>query len=375
MKFVIAPDSFKDSMSAVKFCDIAEKVILETCPGSEVIKLPVSDGGEGFASNLSYILDGEMIKETVLGPYGEPVEAEYLYLPHEQSAVVEMARASGLELVAVEKRDTKKASTYGTGQLIKAAIERGARKVIVGLGGSATTDAGSGMAKALGYEFYDSDGQALEPCGENLKDLQTIKMSPYMKEKLENIEFVAACDVQNPLYGPEGSAFVYARQKGASDQDILELDQNLKQFSKAVKNNLGLDYALIPGSGAAGGLGYGIMSFLNGKLESGIDIFLDQSGFEEKIADADWIITGEGKFDEQAFFGKTIYGVSQRAKKFNKKVIVLCGGNFNNDEVFEKLPAVKAFFSITQYPCELDHAINKTAEWLRLSLKNILKIL
>ncbi len=374
MKFAIAPDSFKESLTAIEFCNIAKDVINGKLPEAECDLIPISDGGEGFTENLIFALNGEKKYIEVTGPYFEKVKSYIGYIEDEKLAIIEMAKASGLELVPVNKRDTKKATTYGTGELIKYALELGAEKIIIGIGGSATTDAGAGMAAALGYKFYNSNDEEFIPVGENLDIIKKIDFSNVDK-RLFNVNIQVACDVDNPLYGKEGSAYVYAKQKGATEEDIKLLDKNLKIFADKIKEVSGKDLANIPGSGAAGGLGFGLLYFANGKLEKGINIFLKAVGFENRIKDADFVITGEGKLDEQVYFGKSIFGINKFAMKYNIPVIIFCGYNRLDEAVFSKLKSVKAVFSICQYPSDLNTAIKNTREWFRFSLINFLNLI
>lgn len=325
-KIVVASDSFKGCLSSMQVADAVERAVLHACPACVVIKIDVADGGEGTMDALQCTLGGHKIWLEVSDPLGRPVRASYVILEDGTTAVVEMAAASGLPLLSPEERNPLETSTYGTGQLIADALNKGCRKFLIGIGGSATNDAGMGMLQALGYRFTDAQGNALCGCGESLEKVASIdafSASPALKES----EFIVACDVDAPLYGPKGAAYVFAPQKGADTETVERLDNGLKHFSEVVAKSKGAieDYAQTPGAGAAGGLGFGLMAFLNARLVSGVDMVLDAIGFDSIIKDADLIITGEGKVDTQTLTGKTPYGVLQRAKLQGIPVVAIGG--------------------------------------------------
>ena len=325
-KIVVASDSFKGSLSSMQVADAVERAVLQACPACDVIKIDVADGGEGTMDALQHTLGGHKIWLEVSDPLGRPVRASYVILEDGTTAVVEMAVASGLPLLSPEERNPLETSTYGTGQLIADALNKGCRKFLIGIGGSATNDAGMGMLQALGYRFTDAQGNVLCGCGESLEKVASIdasSASPALKES----EFIVACDVDSPLYGPKGAAYVFAPQKGADTETVERLDNGLKHFSEVVAKSKGAieDYAQTPGAGAAGGLGFGLMAFLNARLVSGINMVLDAIGFDSIIKDADLIITGEGKIDSQTLTGKTPYGVLQRAKLQGIPVVAIGG--------------------------------------------------
>ena len=325
-KIVVASDSFKGSLSSMQVADAVERAVLQACPACDVIKIDVADGGEGTMDALQHTLGGHKIWLEVSDPLGRPVRASYVILEDGTTAVVEMAVASGLPLLSPEERNPLETSTYGTGQLIADALNKGCRKFLIGIGGSATNDAGMGMLQALGYRFTDAQGNVLCGCGESLEKVASIdasSASPALKES----EFIVACDVDAPLYGPKGAAYVFAPQKGADTETVERLDNGLKHFSEVVAKSKGAieDYAQTPGAGAAGGLGFGLMAFLNARLVSGINMVLDAIGFDSIIKDADLIITGEGKIDSQTLTGKTPYGVLQRAKLQGIPVVAIGG--------------------------------------------------
>lgn len=325
-KIVVASDSFKGCLSSMQVADAVERAVLQSYPACDVIKIDVADGGEGTMDALQHTLGGHKIWLEVSDPLGRPVRASYVILEDGTTAVVEMAAASGLPLLSPEERNPLETSTYGTGQLIADALNKGCRKFLIGIGGSATNDAGMGMLQALGYRFTDAQGNVLCGCGESLEKVASIdasSASPALKES----EFIVACDVDAPLYGPKGAAYVFAPQKGADTETVERLDNGLKHFSEVVAKSKDAieDYAQTPGAGAAGGLGFGLMAFLNARLVSGINMVLDAIGFDSIIKDADLIITGEGKIDSQTLTGKTPYGVLLRAKCQGIPVVAIGG--------------------------------------------------
>ena len=325
-KIVVASDSFKGCLSSMQVADAVERAVLQACPACDVIKIDVADGGEGTMDALQHTLGGQKVCIEVSDPLGRPVRASYVILEDGTSAVVEMAVASGLPLLSPEERNPLETSTYGTGQLIADALNKGCRKFLIGIGGSATNDAGMGMLQALGYRFTDAQGNVLCGCGESLEKVASIdasSASPALKES----EFIVACDVDAPLYGPKGAAYVFAPQKGADTETVERLDNGLKHFSEVVAKSMDVieEYAHTHGAGAAGGLGFGLMTFLNARLVSGINMVLDAIGFDSIIKDADLIITGEGRIDSQTLAGKTPYGVLQRAKLQGIPVVAIGG--------------------------------------------------
>ena len=357
-KIVVASDSFKGCLSSMQVADAVERAALQTCPSCEVVKVDVADGGEGTMDSLQRALGGRKISAEVLDPLGRPIHASYVILKDGITAVMEMAVASGLTLLSLQERNPLKTSTYGTGQLIADAFGRGCRKFLIGIGGSATNDAGMGMLEALGYRFLDSQGNLLHGCGESLEKVVSIdesSVNPALKES----EFIVACDVEAPLYGPTGAAYVFAPQKGA-DSDMLErLDNGLKHFSKIVKRyqNPTQDSSNVPGAGAAGGLGFGFLAFLNARLEPGIDMVLDAIGFDDVIKGADLIITGEGRIDSQTLAGKTPYGVLQRAKRQGIPVIAI-GGNVQLTQEEAKAVGFTSVLQVTPPGMPLNDAMN-----------------
>eukprot|EP01029_Cantina_marsupialis_P023303 TRINITY_DN578546_c0_g2_i2.p1 TRINITY_DN578546_c0_g2~~TRINITY_DN578546_c0_g2_i2.p1 ORF type:complete len:374 (+),score=60.19 TRINITY_DN578546_c0_g2_i2:270-1391(+) len=321
-KLILAPDKFKGSLTGMEFCDAIERGIRKHTSDIEIVKLPLADGGDGTIEVLNYYLNGEMISLEVHDPLHRKIQASYLYSESKKTAFIEMAEASGIRLLKNDEANPLQASTYGTGELIKDAIERGVEHIILGIGGSATNDAGMGMARALGYRFFDCDEKELKGIGADLNQLAFIDDSE-VHENLPKVKVEVACDVDNPLYGPNGAAYVYSRQKGATDEMIIELDGGLINFCELVNRQFKRNLQTIKGAGAAGGLGAGCILFLNAKLNSGIDLIKNEANFDQKIKGADWVITGEGKLDDQTFSGKVIRGVLDSITK--EKLAVFCG--------------------------------------------------
>ena len=320
-KFIIAPDSFKGTVSAEEICLIGGNAIRRIIPGAEVISLPIADGGEGTADCFRACLGGERIELLVKGPHFDKVCAHYTLSG--KTAVVEIAAAASLPM-AGDDNDPSLATTYGVGELIADAVSRGASKIILALGGSATNDAGCGLAAALGVRFSDKDGKEFIPVGGSLSKIADIDVSK--AEKLLNgVEVLAMCDVDNPLFGESGAAYVFAPQKGADDDMVRLLDDNLRAFSDIVSGKLKKDVSSIRGGGAAGGAGAGASVFLGAKLRRGIDTILDVCKFDSLLKDAELVITGEGRIDSQTSGGKAISGISERAKKAGVPVAVIAG--------------------------------------------------
>ncbi len=323
MKIVIAPDSFKGSLTSIQATQAIANAFEKVSSKFEIIKIPISDGGEGFVDAIQFSIGGETIETIVSGPLlGQKVKAKFLMKG--ETAIIEMASASGLMLVPKNKRDPKITTTYGVGELIKKAIEHGAKEIIIGVGGSATNDGGMGMASALGYKFLDEKGKPLKQGGINLLKLKKIDDSE-VDDKIKSVDFKVAVDVLNPLCGPEGASFTYAIQKGASKNDLPKLDKALKRLAEAVKEKYNIDIENLPGAGSAGGLAAGLVAFCNAKIQRGISLFLDLISFNEKIKNANLIITGEGKLDSQVKYGKALKGIVERASEQNIPVIAIVG--------------------------------------------------
>ena len=331
-KIIIASDSFKGSLSSLDVADSAEKAVNEVFPDCEVVKIPVADGGEGTTEALVHAMDGRMVSCSVHDPLMNNINAGYGISGDGKTAIIEMASASGLLLVPEELRNPLFTTTYGTGELIKDALEKGCRQFLIGIGGSATNDAGTGMLQALGFRFFDNKGEELDHGGENIGEICSIDDSN-MLSHLKESAFTIACDVNNPFSGENGAAFVYARQKGADDEIIRQLDNGMKQFAALIKKEKGIDLDNIPGAGAAGGLGGAFVTFLPAQLKPGIEMVLEALHFEEQIKGADLIITGEGKLDKQTGMGKTPSGVLLAASKQNIPVIAIGGSIEETDEL------------------------------------------
>jgi len=332
-KILIASDSFKGAASALEVCNAIENGIKQVCPEVETIKTPMADGGEGTVESLIAATKGRFIRKLVTDPLGGKVKAKFGILGDNKTAVIEMAEASGLPLVPPEKRNPLKTTTYGTGELIKYAMGKGAKRFIIGIGGSATVDGGAGMAQALGAKLVDKRGKEIGFGGDSLSNLFKIDTSS-MDERIKACDFEVACDVDNPLCGTKGAAYVYAPQKGATKTQVTVLDRALSHFANIVYRDTGTKVDTFPGAGAAGGLGAGLVAFLDARLKSGIELVIKASGIEHYIQDVDLVITGEGKIDGQTIFGKTPIGVAKLAKKYGKPVIAVCG---MVDEGYEKV--------------------------------------
>lgn len=372
MKVVIAIDSLKGSLSSVDAGNAIKEGVLEVCPDAEVVVKPLADGGEGTIEALVQGMKGTEYKIEVHGPLGKKVTASYGIIEEgEKTAIIEMAQAAGITLVSKQERNPLYTTTYGVGEIIKDAIHRGCRKFIVGIGGSATNDAGVGMMQALGYKFYDVDGNLLGLGGQILDKIHRIDQTEALKE-LSECSFKVACDVDNLLYGKNGASYIYGPQKGATEEIVKILDNGLINLSKVVNNT----YENTPGAGAAGGLGYGFMTFLGGKLESGIDIILKEINLEEDIKDADVVVTGEGRLDAQTIMGKAPIGVAKLAKKYSKKVIAL-GGSLTNDAYKVNEHGIDAVFSIVNEPMTLEKAMeSEVAKFnLKMTAKQIFNLM
>ncbi|WP_289038652.1 glycerate kinase [uncultured Zobellia sp.] len=324
MKFIIAPDKFKGALTGFEFCDAVEEGLKKVFNDAEILKMPLADGGDGTIDVVKHYIQGEKVAITVNDPLFRPINASYLYAAETHIAYIEMAEASGLKLLEDADRNCMHTSTFGTGELIADALERGAKEIILGIGGSATNDGGMGMANALGYRFLGDFSKELEPIGSSLNRVKSIDASQ-VHPLLANAKFKIACDVSNPFYGENGAAKIYGAQKGASAAEIEILDKGLKSFAKVALDTYDINLQKIKGSGAAGGIGGGAILFLRGELTSGIDLVKELAHFDDAIADADWIITGEGQLDEQTLSGKTINGVVNSALKNNIPVAALCG--------------------------------------------------
>ena len=350
-KVVIASDSFKECLRSDQVAAAVAEGLQNALPGCDVVKLTVGDGGEGTMDALISALGGKRVVLTVQDPLGRPVEAEYAILT-DGSAVIEISKCSGLMLLSAQERNPLKTSTYGAGQLIADALDRGCRRFLVCIGGSATNDAGTGMLEAMGYRFVDSVGTEMNGCGETLEKIAHIDSSAAMPE-IKEAEFIVACDVDSPLYGPKGAASVFAPQKGADAAMVEELDRGLRHFADIMQKCTGLDVADMPGVGAAGGLGAAFKAFLNADLKKGADMVLDAVRFDEQIVGADLVITGEGKIDSQTMAGKLPAAVAERAAAQNVPVVAICGYSD-----IDTLPGFHEIYPVTPESMPLHEAMN-----------------
>lgn len=326
MNILIATDSFKGSLTSRQAAEAIELGIKRACASADCTKIPVADGGEGTLDAIMNVIGGELRYQTVVGPMGEPVQAAYLMLPEGETAVVEMAAASGLALVKQGSRDPVRGTSYGTGELIRSALDAGARKIICGLGGSATVDGGMGMVQALGYQFYDAQGLLIAPpgCGGLLPRVASVGLSD-VASQLAECEIVAACDVKNPLSGEQGAVPVYGPQKGATPETVKKLQSHLKHYCGIVEQSFGKNAQYDQGAGAAGGLGFALKLFAGAKLVSGFGLIAEMIGLESRIAQADLVITGEGRVDTQTVSGKAPAGVAEIAQRHGVPVVAIGG--------------------------------------------------
>ncbi len=373
LKFALAPDSFKESMSSKEACDAMERGIKKVIDDAECIKIPMADGGEGTLEALVEATNGKIYDVEVMSPLMEKITAYFGILGNSNTAVIEMASASGIMLVSKEKRNPLITTTYGTGQLIKAALDKGINHLIIGIGGSATNDGGAGMIMALGAKLLDDNGIELDVGGGELYKLHKIDISN-LDSRIKDLTVEVACDVKNPLIGPKGASQVFGPQKGATEEMVEILDKSLEHYAKKIKEQLGIDISTTPGAGAAGGLGGGLLAFLNGELRSGVDLVIHHTGLEEKIKNSNYVITGEGSVDGQTIFGKTPVGVSKIAKKYNVPVIVVAGKIGNDIEpIYDE--GVVSIFSILQEVTDLEKALEDGKENLEKTLENIARLL
>lgn len=362
MKIVVAPNAFKDSLTAEEAAQAISRGIARAFPKAKTVHVPIADGGDGLFNVFRTVFGGETISRSVTGPLFNKMEAQYLYIPSSRTAVIEMARASGLALLKQEERNARATTTFGTGELVLAAAEKGAAHIIVGIGGSATNDGGTGFAAALGVRFLDADGREVRPIGENLGKIRKVDVSG-LKIDPSRISFEAVCDVDNPLCGPRGASAVFGPQKGASPEDVKFLDAGLTNLAECVKRDLGKDIALMPGAGAAGGLGFGLASFVGACLRPGVEVVLDMVGIDRELADADLAITAEGRIDFQTAFGKGPAGVGGRAKKFGVPCLAIAGGVQGDISNLHDI-GIDACFSLCAGPMSLEEAMKNGADLL-----------
>lgn len=359
MKVIIAPDSFKDSLSAQAIAEAIACGWQSVFPEAEIIICPMADGGEGSIEAVLEACAGEWCEQSVQGPLGESVIAKWGWLNTEKIALIEMAQASGIQLVKPSQRNACISSTFGTGELILAALDAGAKEIVLTVGGSATNDAGAGLLSALGAQLLDKNNNALPKGGLALQQLAKVDLTDF-DPRIQETKFVLAADVTNPLCGKNGASYVFAPQKGATQDQVLQLDQALNHFADISAQLLAADKRNEPGTGAAGGLGFAAKAYLNAEFRSGIEVIAELNQLSNKIQGADWVITGEGKFDGQTLNGKTPFGVAQIAQRANVPVIVIAGTlGENYQELYHS--GVSAAFSLTAGPINLEEACMNAA--------------
>lgn len=370
--FILVPDSFKGTLSAIEVCNIMKMSIKNLYEDANIISIPVADGGEGTVDAFLYALGGEKKSAWVSDAFNEQKILAHYAMLKDDIAVIEMAACAGLPLVK-NRLEPDKTTTFGVGELIIDAINNGAKKIILGLGGSATNDGGCGMATALGVKFKDEQDQEFIPTGGTLSQIYKIDMNN-IYSKIKDVEFISMCDVDNPLCGKLGASAVFAPQKGADEDMVKLLDEGLAHLAKIIKRDLHIEVKDIKGAGAAGGLGAGSIAFLQSKLTKGIDVILDTIKFDELVSKADIVFTGEGKFDSQSLHGKVVMGVANRSQKYKTPVIVVTGAIGENiQEAYNK--GITAIFSINKEPMEFSKSALKSKENMILTMENILRLL
>lgn len=367
-KCVIIPDSYKGTLSSFEICEIIGTKVKEFYPECEIIQIPVADGGEGTVDCFLHALQAKKVPVKVTGPYHEPIDC--YYARKENTAIIEMAQAAGLPMVE-KRKNPAITTTYGVGLMMKHALENGCTEIIIGLGGSCTNDAGVGAACALGVKFYDKDGNAFLPTGNTLSKINKIDTSQ-ARRFLNNRSVTAMCDIDNPMFGRNGAAYIFSPQKGADVHMVEELDLNLRMLSKTIIDNLGMDVSTLPGAGAAGAMGAGIVAFFGGNLKSGIHTVLDLIQFEQLIEDADMIFTGEGRIDGQSLRGKVVIGIAERAVKKHVPVVAVVGAIGEDAERAYDM-GVSAIFSINRGPVDFEISKYKSKENLSATMDSLLR--
>ncbi|MCU6499150.1 glycerate kinase [Rugamonas sp. A1-17] len=373
MKIVIAPDSFKESLTAMAVANEIEAGFREFFPDAEYVKLPVADGGEGTVQAMIDASGGRRVALRVSGPLGEPVDAFYGLMGDGATAVIEMAAASGLELVPPAQRDPLCTSSRGTGELIRDALDAGARRFVLGVGGSATNDGGAGMVQALGGRLLDEAGRELPPGGGALDRLRHIDLSG-LDTRIKHSVFDIACDVSNPLVGPQGASHIFGPQKGATPAMVEQLDANLRHYAEVIVRELGHQVADVPGAGAGGGIGAAMLVFLGGRLRPGSEIVTAAVGLDAAVADADLVITGEGRIDSQSIHGKTPIGVARVAQRHGKPVIAIAGSLAPGAAIVHQ-HGIQAVFGAVSRPCTVEQALAEAAGNVRSAARNIAAVL
>lgn len=372
LTFVLAPDSFKESMSAAQASQAMQRGIQNVIPDAHIIHVPMADGGEGTVDALISSLKGQSIACDVTGPLSEQrIQTYWGMVDAGQTAVIEMAKANGMHLLDPAQRNPMLTSTYGTGEMIKQALDLSVKKIIIGLGGSITNDAGAGMAQALGVRFLNYKSESIQVCGGNLDLVKSMDLSG-LDPRLADTEIIIASDVNNPLCGPHGASIIFGPQKGATPEMVKQLDQNLGHFADVVAGQIGCDYRHVAGAGAAGGLGFGLMAFTAASIRSGVELMIEQVQLSEKIAQADYVLTGEGKIDSQTSLGKTPFGVAQLARKFNKPVIAFAGLIGEGiEDLFES--GFSQIIGINPPDCPLEEALKNAEMNLEKAVAEIVK--
>lgn len=371
-KIILIPDSFKGTMSSQAICDVLATSVKGSYPDAQIISIPVADGGEGSVDAFLAAVGGKKVSAEVTGPLGEKMTSSYGVLQDGTTAVIEMAACAGLPLVE-GRMQPDKTTTFGVGELMAHALRKGCKKIILGLGGSCTNDFGVGAAAALGVKFYSDEGQAFLPAGGTLEKIHDIDLTCVIPE-LHNVEIVTMCDIDNPLYGEKGAAYVFAPQKGADAALVRVLDDQLRSISDRVAAKLGVDVSQIPGSGAAGGMGGGMVAFFSSTLKMGIDTVLDTVEFDDLLTDADLVITGEGKIDSQSLSGKVVIGVARRAKLKNVPVIAVVGDIGEGAELAYD-EGVSSILSINRLAIPFEEARKHSREDLKSTADNLMRTL
>ncbi|WP_119318887.1 glycerate kinase [Companilactobacillus formosensis] len=375
MKIVLAPDSYKNSLTAKQVAQSMKKGFAKVYPDAEFVNVPMADGGEGTVQSLVDARNGQMVTETVVNPLGNKTQAQYGLIDDGQVAVIEMAQASGIQFINQFTKNPYVTTTFGTGELIKSAINKGAKTIIIGIGGSATNDGGAGMAQALGAKLLDDKGEELQYGGAMLKKLDHIDISEMLPE-LKDVKVIIASDVTNPLTGKNGASHVFGPQKGASPEMADFLDEALSHYADVLKRDLGKDLEQTPGAGAAGGLGAGLLAFTNSQMRSGVDIVVDYTGLKNIVQDADVVITGEGQIDFQTKFGKTPIGVAKATKAVNPNATVIAIAGSVGEKISELYPlGIDAIFTCVPGVEDLSKAIADTDKNLQQVSENIARLI
>ena len=375
MKIVLAPDSYKNSLTAKQVAQSMKKGFAKVYPDAEFVNVPMADGGEGTVQSLVDARNGQMVTETVVNPLGNKTQAQYGLIDDGQVAVIEMAQASGIQFINQFTQNPYVTTTFGTGELIKSAIQKGAKTIIIGIGGSATNDGGAGMAQALGAHLLDDKGEELQYGGAMLKKLDHIDISEMLPE-LKDVKVVIASDVTNPLTGENGASHVFGPQKGANPEMVDFLDEALSHYADVLKRDLGKDLEQTPGAGAAGGLGAGLLAFTNSQMRSGVDIVVDYTGLKNIVQDADVVITGEGQIDFQTKFGKTPIGVAKATKAVNPNATVIAIAGSVGEKISELYPlGIDAIFTCVPGVEDLSKAIADTDKNLQQVSENIARLI